>query len=118
MAAKTVDEYLSMLEPWQAEIIREIRKMIMREAPQARETFKWSRPVYELNGPLAYAVAYRQHVNLGFERGADLDDPAGLLQGTGVNLRHIKITSLQDMDVDAISNLICQAVALDQDGGT
>ncbi len=34
------------------------------------------------------------HVRLGFDRGAALDDPAGVPQGAGTSVRHIKITPL------------------------
>jgi hypothetical protein len=36
-------------------------------------------------------VVYPRHVNLAFHRGAELDDPAGLLVGTGARIRHIKM---------------------------
>src|SRR4249920_36492 len=31
----------------------------------------------------AYVNAFRAHVNVGFFRGAELDDPASMLEGTG-----------------------------------
>jgi len=39
----------------------------------------------------AYVDAFAAHANLGFFRGASLPDPAGLLQGTGKRMRHIKL---------------------------
>ncbi|MEI9965905.1 MAG: DUF1801 domain-containing protein [Caulobacteraceae bacterium] len=38
----------------------------------------------------AYVDAFRAHVNVGFFHGAALDDPAGLLEGTGKRMRHVK----------------------------
>ena len=38
-----------------------------------------------------YVNAFSAHVNVGFFRGATLDDPAGLLQGTGKRMRHVKV---------------------------
>ena len=38
-----------------------------------------------------YVDAFRAHVNVGFFFGAALDDPAGLLQGTGKRMRHVKL---------------------------
>ncbi len=43
-----------------------------------------------------YIGVQPKHVNAGFYYGAALPDPAGLLEGTGKNLRHVKIRSVQD----------------------
>jgi hypothetical protein len=40
---------------------------------------------------------FKRHVDLVFKRGADLDDPDGILQGTGKGMRHLKITSSADL---------------------
>ncbi len=40
---------------------------------------------------------FARHVSLGFPRGADLDDPAGVLQG-GKGMRHITLKKLSDLD--------------------
>src|SRR5690606_5483128 len=39
----------------------------------------------------AYVNVFSRHVNVGFFAGASLNDPAGLLVGTGKRMRHIKI---------------------------
>ncbi|MEO0975537.1 MAG: DUF1801 domain-containing protein, partial [Pseudomonadota bacterium] len=40
-----------------------------------------------LKDAFCHVAVYRQHVNLGFNRGAELDDPMGLLKGTGKLIR-------------------------------
>ena len=40
---------------------------------------------------------YSKHVNLYFFHGAQLQDPTHILQGTGKNVRHIKLYSAQDI---------------------
>lgn len=37
-----------------------------------------------------YVKVFTSHVNVGFFQGASLPDPAGLLQGTGRFMRHVK----------------------------
>jgi len=39
----------------------------------------------------AYLNAFGAHVNVGFFHGAALDDPAGLLEGSGKRVRHVKL---------------------------
>lgn len=53
-----------------------------------------------------YVNAFRAHVNVGFFRGAEITDPAGLLQGTGKFMRHVKLGPGYDVDADALTKLI------------
>ncbi len=57
----------------------------------------------------AYVGVYTGHVNIGFFRGADLDDPAGLLVGTGRRMRHVKLTPGVAIDASALRALIVAA---------
>ena len=40
---------------------------------------------------------YAKHVNLGFNDGAVLDDPKGILLGNGNRIRHISIKTPEDL---------------------
>ena len=53
-----------------------------------------------------YVGVYQDHVNLGFYHGADLPDPAGLLEGTGKKLRHVKLREAELVERPAIRQLI------------
>jgi hypothetical protein len=56
-----------------------------------------------------YVNAFTAHVNVGFFRGAELADPAGLLEGTGRFMRHVKLGPGRDVDDTALSELIATA---------
>jgi hypothetical protein len=56
-----------------------------------------------------YVNAFSGHVNVGFFRGAELPDPAGLLQGTGRVMRHEKIRPDAVIDDAALETLIDKA---------
>jgi hypothetical protein len=43
---------------------------------------------------------------VGFYHGATLPDPAGLLQGAGKRMRHVKLLPGKELDVDALTGLI------------
>jgi hypothetical protein len=45
-----------------------------------------------------YLAPQRDRVNLGFFHGADLTDPAGLLEGTGKKLRHVKVKDIEQAE--------------------
>ena len=56
-----------------------------------------------------YVDAFRAHVNVGFFHGAALDDPGGLLEGTGKRMRHVKVRWGQPVNTEALSALILAA---------
>ncbi|MFT5797195.1 MAG: hypothetical protein ACI84R_001252 [Candidatus Azotimanducaceae bacterium] len=41
---------------------------------------------------------YKDHVSLEFSQGASFDDPDGVLEGKGKNRRHLKFTSVEEID--------------------
>ena len=59
----------------------------------------------------AYIDAFTAHVNVGFFQGATLDDPKGLLEGTGKFMRHVKIRPGRPVDETALRALIETAYA-------
>ena len=117
MATKTVDEYVAGLAGWQAEAVTAIRQLVREAAPKATEAYKWAQPVYEANGPFAWIKAYKSYINFGFWRGAQLTDPKGLLLGDGDRMRHVKITSLADVNAPALKRFVKEAVKLKQEKG-
>jgi hypothetical protein len=113
----TVDAYIAQLEGWQGEIVSELRNIVLAAVPEAEEAIKWAQPVYSVNGPFAYIKAFKNSVNFGFWRGVDIDDPGGLLQGSGEKMRHVKIVSLDDIDQQAFRDFVNQAVSLNLSKG-
>jgi hypothetical protein len=58
-----------------------------------------------------YVNAFTAHVNVGFFLGAGLADPAGLLEGNGKFMRHVKLRPGQPIDDAALTSLIHAAYA-------
>jgi hypothetical protein len=56
-----------------------------------------------------YVDAFSAHANVGFFFGAALDDPAGLLQGAGKRMRHVKLRWGEPVDTAVLSDLIAAA---------
>lgn len=59
----------------------------------------------------AYVNAFTAHVNVGFFRGAELADPARLLEGTGKYMRHVKLRPERGVNAMALTKLIDTAYA-------
>lgn len=58
------------------------------------------------DAPFGYVNVFRAHVNVGFFFGAALKDPAGLLEGSGKRMRHVKLKPSAALNVAALSALI------------
>jgi hypothetical protein len=61
------------------------------------------------DAPFAYVGVFKDHVNVGFFHGASLPDPAGLLEGTGKHMRHVKLRPGRAVDTSALEALIAAA---------
>ncbi|WP_108125302.1 DUF1801 domain-containing protein [Saccharospirillum mangrovi] len=62
----------------------------------------------------AYVAVYTAHLNIGFFRGAELDDPHKLLEGTGKMMRHVKVRPGAEPDEEALTELIHHSYAVIQ----
>ena len=63
------------------------------------------------DAPFGYVNSFKSHVNVGFFYGADLEDSAGLLEGSGKRMRHVKLKPGRPVDVTALGDLIATAYA-------
>ena len=96
------------------EVLRAIARdwfVVMRESGEdVRETLHDGFPTACI-GEFAFAhvATYSAHVNVAFFRGADLDDPHGLLEGSGKYMRHVKVRPNKPIDEQALTDLIHNA---------
>jgi hypothetical protein len=109
---KTVDEYIAAFDDWRTDAMKRLREVVKEGAPHSAVGIKWAQPVWEWNGPMIWMKAYPKHVDFGFWRGTEMDDPKKVLTGDGERMRHIKITSVDDIPADALRDLVRQAVKL------
>jgi hypothetical protein len=63
------------------------------------------------DAPFAYVGVFVAHVNVGFFHGAGLPDEAGLLEGVGKHMRHIKLKPGEAFDESSLDALITAAYA-------
>jgi hypothetical protein len=59
--------------------------------------------------PFAYVGVFAAHVSVGFFHGASLPDPAGLLEGAGRYMRHVKLKPGVAVDASALETLVTAA---------
>jgi hypothetical protein len=88
-------------------LAREWFEVIRGQGPDVRVLMHDHCPTACVEGAaFAYVGAYKAHVSLGFFHGTELADPAGLLEGGGVRMRHVKIRWGRAVDSGALQALI------------
>lgn len=111
--AKTVDEWIGESTAAQQVQLSKLRQLILAEAPEADEVLKWGQPCYKRKALFCYLQKAKNHVSLGFQKGARMNDPDGVLQGDGSAMRHIKIVPTDTLDEALCAALIREALRLD-----
>ena len=100
---KEVEEYIEKQKSPQKEICKKLRKIILKTFPDIKEEMKLGVPWYEGK---YYIVALKTHVNLGFSLKGLSKEEIKLFEGGGKTMKHIKISSLQEMNENKIVKLL------------
>ncbi|MGE5074037.1 MAG: DUF1801 domain-containing protein [Anaerolineae bacterium] len=95
----------------------ELRQLIRRLLPKAKEKIYrgWGVATYDFveTGPGFLSIGpQKSYVNLYFMDGVELADPAGLLEGGGKRMRHVKIRQPEELKKRALHTLVRQAARL------
>jgi hypothetical protein len=64
----------------------------------------------KMTDQFAWILPYERHVAMAFPYGVELDDPAGLLQGTGARIRNVRIETLDDVERPELRRLLEVAI--------
>ena len=104
--ARQLLTYLAQYSPHVSNLTLALRDVVLEEAPQAIESISKGYALaigYSFTGkPLkdgfCHIVTYSTHVNLGFNRGALLPDPHGILAGKGKSIRHVTIRDERELE--------------------
>ena len=115
--------YLQPYDPSVSSLALALREIVLEEAPDAIESIAKGYAVaigFSFTGKpmkdgFCHVVVYSSHVNLGFNRGALLPDPARVLAGTGKSIRHITIRNHDELGRPVIRRLL--QAAIEQVGG-
>src|SRR6478609_2000560 len=87
-----VDDYVQSLSGWHQDVAKRLRKLIKAASKDLTEEVKWGWPCYTCGGKnICGFMHMRDTVNFVLYRGAKLDDPQGLIEGTGKSMRHVKL---------------------------
>lgn len=110
---KIVENWFNTLSEEQKPILLDLRELVLATDENIVETIKWGQPCYSLNSLICYLQKAKAHVALGFQNGAHFNDPHGLLEGTGKDMRHIKVAMTEKIKFPSFKALLEEAVTYD-----
>ncbi len=99
-----ISDFLASYSPEVRELALKTRDIIMDMQPGLKEKVYpgWRAIGYSPSGGMKDAVfaitPHTSHLNLVFFKGTELEDPNGLLKGTGKKGRHVKIKNKSDLE--------------------
>jgi len=117
-ASQHIDNFIRDLTDWRGKMVARLRKLILEEAPDLTEEWKWGVPVWSHEGNVVAAGVFKDHVKLNFFKGASLNDPKGLFNA-GLEARAtraIDIAEADEIDEAALKDLVRTAVAHNASG--
>lgn len=106
-----VDAWFQAADPLR-DLVRPWFETLRALGPEHREILHDGAPTACLGeAAFAYTAGFTAHAAVGFFHGADLPDPAGLLEGSGKRMRHVKLRWGQAADEAALQALVTAAHA-------
>lgn len=112
-AGKAIDAYVERSNSLLAGVALAVRRLVKKTVPAAVEALNpWGVPVFELNGAFCLLMVGKDHVTFGFTQGASIHDPDRLLEGTGKNIRHIKLKKPEQVNHPGLRRLVQEAAVL------
>jgi hypothetical protein len=123
-ASELIDERISELGDWRGETLSKVRGIIKEADPDIVEEWKWVKatnpgtPVWSHHGGICTGETYKNVVKLTFFKGAALRDPSALFNSSlgGKVRRAIDIKENDEIDDEALKNLVREAVTLNLEG--
>lgn len=98
-----VDDYIAKQESPQKEIVKRLRRIILKTFPDIKEEYKMGVPFYENK---YYIVALKDSVNLGFSIKGLTREQQKLFQGQGKLMKHLKFFSYEEINEEEIVRLL------------
>jgi hypothetical protein len=91
-------------------VVAGLKRVVKELAPGTKETVNaWGVPTFVEKNPFAFYMVGKKHVTFGFPFATSLPDPNGLLEGSGKNMRHVKLRSADDLEKKGLRELIVAA---------
>ena len=110
--SQTVSDFLTNLKsvsPTNHKIITTLRKLMKSSHPDTKERIMYGGIMFALDdNDVGGIFPYTSHVSFEFSHGSKLKDPKKLLEGSGKHRRHLKISTLDEIDTKETASFVSQ----------
>lgn len=112
------EKLTALLMDWQQfdahkhRIVLKLRELAVAIAPDSHERVMYGGIVVYLQRPVCGFFVHRQHVTVELERGIEIQDTWGVLEGKGKNRRHLKLGCMADLAGKRVETYLQRAFAL------
>ena len=109
------DEWIENAPAFSQALAEKVREWIMRWEPDLTESIKWNMLCFSGRKLVCGLSACKHHLSISFFRGTELRESTMLFTGGEANtsIQSIRVTSLEDLDPQALRQLLHAAVLLD-----
>ena len=109
----TIEQFLEGYDEDISALANTLRRFVVETEPGADEKLQvgWKCITYSHRKAFCSIIPHSRWVNLQFQAGASLEDGVRRLQGTGKNMRHVRVTAEAELD-DSLANLVRLAADL------
>lgn len=106
-SAESIEDWIARAPEDHAAVLHRLRAFIQNLPAELEERVKWSQPCYGMGKANAFSLDWHPgHATLQLWAGAHLPDPDGIVEGTGKDLRHVKINSSDFVNWAAVQELM------------
>jgi hypothetical protein len=115
-----LNEYLSVYDEQVRDICLKLRSFVAKSQPDANQLiydgYNAVSIVFSLSDKMrdafCHLAVYKNHVNFGFNRGAEIKNPDLKLEGKGKLIRHYKVNDLKNLPKEELSMLLEKALKI------
>jgi len=99
---------IEVLNSTKHQILNKLREIVFENYPKVKERIMYGGIIFSLNEDFSGVFVYTNHVSMEFSKGYLFDDPKSLLEGKGKYRRHLKLRSLDDIEIKKVDYFMKQ----------
>jgi hypothetical protein len=110
----TFEDLVEPCDPETRTTAEHLRSLVLELIPDARETvyLRWRIAIYKRATEICGIQPAGDRCNFYLTRGAYLQDPQGVLEGSGKAIRHVKVRSVVGLAAEVLRDLLKQALEI------
>jgi hypothetical protein len=105
---QTFIDSIKILDSQKYQILKNLRAIVFDNYPEVKERIMYGGILFSLTEDFSGVFVYKNHVSIEFSYGYKFDDPKNLLEGNGKYRRHLKLRSIEDLEIKKVAFFVKQ----------